>query len=125
MKPVILFIIGVLFWLGETWYFDWNTTPSCQAEKICDFIAWVIVFTSMIRMFINEIAKEVIKSLDKSGRVKQLETALNNMRFAYINKDGEMPHQFETDALAETEELIGRFGESCSVFPVNSAAKEI
>lgn len=35
----------------------------------------------------------------------KLKQALNNLLFAYINKD-EPPHQFETDAINETRELL-------------------
>lgn len=36
-----------------------------------------------------------------------LREALKNLIFAYTNKDGEFPHQFETDALAQAQALLG------------------
>lgn len=63
MKTRTVFIIGILFWICETWYFGWNKTPSCWAEKVCDFLALVIIFSAMVRMFIDEIAEEVVKRI--------------------------------------------------------------
>lgn len=34
-----LIVAGIAFWIAETWYFGWNETPSCEAEKIADHIA--------------------------------------------------------------------------------------
>lgn len=40
---------------------------------------------------------------------KRLRDALKDMLFAYVNKDGDCPHQFEIDAVKEAEELLKEF----------------
>ena len=47
-----------------------------------------------------------------SAEVEGLREALKWMRFAYINKDADMPHQFEIEALQEAEKLIGPCAEN-------------
>jgi len=37
-------IVGQIFAFLETWYFGWNWTPSCVAERWCDIIATALVF---------------------------------------------------------------------------------
>ena len=39
--------------------------------------------------------------------ITRLRKALANMRFAYINKDGDFPHGFEKEAMKEANEIIG------------------
>jgi len=46
------------------------------------------------------------RELRLEARIKELEEALGDMRFAYINKDADCPHQFETDALARSHEAL-------------------
>ena len=50
--------------------------------------------------------KEYEKSMDLAHlQISELRGALENMHFAYINKDGDFPHGFETDALKRFEEI--------------------
>jgi len=65
MKPRNLFIISVLFWLSETWYFGWNTKPSCRAERICDWMAIVTYTVAVFQMAVQHIANEVVKKIKK------------------------------------------------------------
>lgn len=39
--------------------------------------------------------------------IEQLEKALARMQFAYVNKDADCPHEFETKAMEEANMLIG------------------
>ena len=39
--------------------------------------------------------------------IEQLEKALARMQFAYVNKDADCPHDFETRAMQEANMLIG------------------
>lgn len=34
-----MFWIGFALWIAETWWFGWNLTPSCTAERVCDWIS--------------------------------------------------------------------------------------
>lgn len=42
--------------------------------------------------------------IEASGSLRQ---ALVNMRFAYVNKDGDVPHAFELEALDDAEQALG------------------
>lgn len=38
-----LVIIAFLFWLAETAFFGWNKTPQSSAERVCDYLALIIL----------------------------------------------------------------------------------
>lgn len=42
---------------------------------------------------------------------EKLKLALAEMWFAYVNKDGEIPHDFEEKAVAMAQEILGPWGE--------------
>jgi hypothetical protein len=44
----ILFFIGIVFGIGETWYFGWNAHPQSAAEQICDLIAIAFIVASCL-----------------------------------------------------------------------------
>ena len=46
------------------------------------------------------------EELDILTEIAVLRKALKNMHFAYINKDADIPHQFETDAIQQYEALF-------------------
>ncbi len=44
-------ILGVLFNFAETWYFGWNSKPSCPAEMLCDYISHIMVISGFLIVF--------------------------------------------------------------------------
>ena len=60
-----LYIFGVLFWLGETWYFGWNDTPSCKAEAFCDVTAVGMFAIVILRLFTRDLAMSVVSEFYK------------------------------------------------------------
>ena len=38
---IVLF--GVIFWLIETAGFGWNAMPCCWQERVCDYVALLII----------------------------------------------------------------------------------
>jgi len=56
----------------------------------------------------SEGTRKAVDSLKRAeNEVKRLRKALWDMLFAYVNKDPDFPHQFETEALKQAAELIG------------------
>lgn len=45
-------IAGLVFWFLETAYFGFNSTPSCNAERICDRIAVSLVWFGVIKLVV-------------------------------------------------------------------------
>ena len=56
---------GLIFLIAENCWFGWNKTPSCTAESVCDYIAWVLIYCGLFRFTINAIADEVEKRIKK------------------------------------------------------------
>ena len=48
------------------------------------------------------------------AELESAKIALDHMRFAYANKDGDMPHMFEASALAEASQIIGEWRGLCA-----------
>lgn len=44
----IILLLGIIFWIAETWYFGWNWDPKSAAEKFCDAVATLLLFYGMI-----------------------------------------------------------------------------
>lgn len=57
------------------------------------------------QLLANDYIKEP-EELDIITEMTALKEALNNMYFAYVNKDEEFPHSFEIEAVNESEELL-------------------
>jgi hypothetical protein len=57
------------------------------------------------QLLVNDYTEEP-EELDIITEMAALKEALNNMYFAYVNKDDEFPHDFEIDAVNESEELL-------------------
>lgn len=49
----------------------------------------------------------------------QLKQALAAMWFAYANKDGDFPHDFEKDAVREAEQILGPWEKAMSAYLLN------
>lgn len=47
-KCIWLIFIGFAFNFFETWYFGWNSKPSCPAEMICDYIASGLMYSGTL-----------------------------------------------------------------------------
>lgn len=43
-----LVVIGIIFWIAETWYFGWNREPQSAQEGIADFIVGIMIFWGVI-----------------------------------------------------------------------------
>jgi hypothetical protein len=43
-----MFIIGVLLWIGETWYFGWHYEPMSDAEKVLDNLAQTLMIVMIV-----------------------------------------------------------------------------
>ena len=56
-KTVLYFVIGLLFWLVETWAFGWNKSPLSTAEQICDYITIGIVGNVAFRFIVAEVVE--------------------------------------------------------------------
>lgn len=54
-------------------------------------------------------AADAIEQLQTEN--EKLKLALAEMWFAYVNKDGEIPHDFEEKAVAMAQEILGPWGE--------------
>jgi len=70
--------------------------------------------------------REIIKNLEVANDryleyIGKLSKALSEMRFAYLNKDVENPHDFEKKALRLCEEMIGPFPDRYILQPENNA----
>jgi hypothetical protein len=62
-------------------------------------------------MVVAETAKGITsENAALRAELEAAKVALDDMRFAYVNKDADLPHQFETLALMEVEKIIGVFG---------------
>lgn len=46
----------------------------------------------------------------KQAEIDRLVTALDSMRFAYVNTEPEFPHSFEEEAYKEATALLGQHG---------------
>lgn len=60
-----LWIIALVFWFSESWYFGWNEHPMSKAERICDLIALWLCVISLYYFACDRIASEVIKRMKK------------------------------------------------------------
>jgi len=109
--------------------------PESCTKMYDDLVAEHKRFENDIKRVIVEINAEILKNIDKPNlgkkgcakRLRQLlsndyikdpeeldivteiaalREALNNMYFAYVNKDEEFPHDFEIQAVNETEKLL-------------------
>lgn len=54
----------------------------------------------------NNYGDECNECLAKDEEIKRLKTALENMAFAYTNKDEDTPHDFEISALKTAIEIL-------------------
>lgn len=54
-------------------------------------------------------AADAIEQLQAEN--EKLKLALAEMRFAYVNKDGEIPHTYEEEAVELAQEILGPWGE--------------
>lgn len=56
--------------------------------------------------------QEVITTLSTlQGENEKLKRALAEMWFVYVNKDGEIPHTYEEEAVELAQEILGPWGE--------------
>lgn len=83
-----------------------DKTRIAPADEIAEFL------TNMIRNGKEDstrivAAKMLARRMGYFGATEELRTALRRMRFAYVNKDPDMPHEFERRALAEAKRLLG------------------
>jgi hypothetical protein len=62
----IIFLIGFIFWIGETWYFGWNMHAINEAEKTCDSIVSLIFAIGLFILFrpAFKAYEEYLKTLD-------------------------------------------------------------
>ena len=83
-----------------------DKTRIAPADEIAELL------TTMIRNGKEDgtrvVAAEMLaRRMGYFGATEDLRTALRRMRFAYVNKDPDMPHEFERRALAEAKRLLG------------------
>ena len=60
---MLLALIGVLFWLIETWYFGWNLFAESDAERWCDRIAMCLIVAGCTEVVVAW-ARRIEKKLD-------------------------------------------------------------
>lgn len=56
----LLFFIGLLIWLGGTWYFGWNETAVELGEKITDSLGGILMIYGGLNSFVRGIKTDVI-----------------------------------------------------------------
>lgn len=58
----VLLIAGVILWIGETWFFGWNSEPQSTAEKMLDFISQGMIIYGGLGSILNglTISKDTI-----------------------------------------------------------------
>lgn len=58
------------------------------------------------------------------GENEKLKRALAEMWFAYVNKDGEIPHTYEEEAVDLAQEILGPWGECMPKYLRRGSKKE-
>ena len=43
-----LIVAGFVFNIIETWYFGWNSKPSCPLEMICDYVCTAAILAGWL-----------------------------------------------------------------------------
>lgn len=71
-KYTIIGIIGLLLWLGETWYFGWNKTPKSVAEQMFDSISVILMSWGIIGDLLRNI--KFVKEVNISTNEVKLST---------------------------------------------------
>ena len=97
----------------------WTTTgfPECECGRCSAECDDPMMGVCWVRGAVNRLAAYEDTGMTPDEIVvmrEELEfakTALDDMRFAYVNKDEDFPHQYEKIALMEVEKIIGKFGE--------------
>lgn len=67
-------------------------------------------------------AADAIEQLQAEN--EKLKRALAEMWFAYVNKDGEIPHTYEEEAVELAQEILGPWGECVPKYLRRGSKKE-
>lgn len=67
-------------------------------------------------------AADAIEQLQTEN--EKLKRALAEMWFAYVNKDGEIPHTYEEEAVELAQEILGPWGECVPKYLRRGSKKE-
>lgn len=67
-------------------------------------------------------AADAIEQLQAEN--EKLKRALAEMWFAYVNKDGEIPHTYEEEAVELAQEILGPWGECMPKYLRRGSKKE-
>ena len=62
------FIAAAIFYIAENWWFGWNSKPSCTAERVCDYIVLILVWSGMYKLIVRDVTNEVLKKLKELAK---------------------------------------------------------
>lgn len=66
-KYTVIVIIGLVLWIGETWYFGWNEHAESPVERILDTVSWLLVIWGVVADILTNVTihKETNVTADK------------------------------------------------------------
>lgn len=66
-KNIIL--IGIIFWIVETWWFGWNYKPINDYERKCDNLVWFLIGCGIF-LYFQSIFEYIENNIEKNENRK-------------------------------------------------------